>query len=89
MAKKKSLLKQMKANPRADWDIGDVIKLCEQVGLVATPPSRGSHYKIHSSLVDGILTVPARRPIKAVYIRSFVGLVEAHIEYSRNEEGGQ
>lgn len=88
MAKKKTLLEQMKANPRADWDIGDVTKLCDQVGLIASPPNRGSHYKIHSPVVDGILIVPARRPVKPVYIKDLVGLCEAHIRYSSERGGG-
>jgi hypothetical protein len=39
----------------------------------------GSHYKVLSTYVGGILMIPARRPIKAVYIRTLVALADTHI----------
>ena len=78
MAPKQSLLKKMKANPSGDWKMKDVETLCKQNSLTLAKPTRGSHFVIHSPYIDGILTVPFRRPIKTVYIRALVGLCEAH-----------
>lgn len=71
----------MRENPRGDWQIGDIEKLCENVGMTCSPPTRGSHHKISSDLVvDVVLTIPFDRPIKAPYIRQFVKLIDAHIQ---------
>lgn len=66
----------MRANPQADWTIADVERLCREVGLTATPPRRGSHYKVRSPGSGMVLTIPARRPIKPVYIRALVALAD-------------
>lgn len=78
MAKKKSILQQMADNPANDWDISAVEKLCKEVGLTISNPSHGSHYKVSSDRLEGILTIPAKRPIKVVYIKNLVGLSKAH-----------
>lgn len=89
MAPKKSLLEQMRSNPKGDWDINSVQTLCDQYQITLMPPSNGSHYKAKSPLLHGALTVPARRPIKAPYIRSLVRMVDAHVECNKalKEEG--
>lgn len=88
MARKKSLLEKMKTNPKADWGVKDLETLCDQNGLNWQKPSNGSHYKISSPYINGILTIPSRRPIKPVYIRHAVGLCEAHMRYeSENRKG--
>lgn len=80
MAPKKSLLEQMKANPKGDWTISDVKTLCKQVGLTLHHARRDSHYHVSSNLLTGGLqTVPYRRPIKPVYIRCLVDVAEEHL----------
>lgn len=69
----------MRANPKGDWTISDIQKVSGDIGLVCTNPTRGSHYKVSSAHIDGILSVPHKRPIKVTYIKSFIGLVEAHV----------
>jgi hypothetical protein len=76
------LLDKMRDKPQANWKIGDLEKICKRFGVSFSSPTRGSHYKISSNFLEGILTVPARRPVKAIYIRKFVGLVDAHIQTS-------
>jgi hypothetical protein len=72
-------LEEMRANPKADWTINDVETLCGQIGLTLKPPrGGGSHYKALSDKLDGMLMIPARRPIKPVYIRNLVSLADAH-----------
>jgi hypothetical protein len=69
------LLTAMRANPRG-WKIGDVERVCRQAGLICSPPSSGSHYKISHPAVAEILTVPFKRPIKPVYIRALVRMID-------------
>ena len=69
-------LARMRANPR-DWRIGDVEAVCRRHGLVVTPPKRGSHYKVRHPGAPDILTIPADRPVKPVYIRKLVELIDA------------
>jgi hypothetical protein len=80
MARKRPLLDRMLDNPAADWTIADIERLCREEGLLIRPPSHGSHYTVFSDALDGILTVPARRPIKPVYIRKLAALALAHRE---------
>jgi hypothetical protein len=79
MAPKRSLLEQMEDNPRADWDIEDVKTLCTQLGLTYRRPSSGSHYVVLSEKLRGALTIPARRPIKAPYIKKLAALARSHV----------
>ena len=66
----------MRANPR-DWRIEDVASVCAAFGIGCTPPRNGSHYKIKHDAMPSILTIPAHRPIKPVYIRELVRFVDA------------
>ena len=76
MARGAKLLAQMRANPRGDWRIEDVVGLCEAFGIACTAPRKGSHYKVKHASQRDILTIPAHRPIKAVYIRDVVEFVD-------------
>jgi hypothetical protein len=67
----------MKASPAGDWSINDVAALCREHGIECMPPSGGgSHWKVSHPSQRDILTVPNRRPVKAVYIRKLVRFVE-------------
>jgi predicted RNA binding protein YcfA (HicA-like mRNA interferase family) len=72
----------MRGNPR-DWTIKDVATVCEAAGVACTPPRKGSHYKVKHDSQVAILTVPAHRPIKAVYIRALVRFLDAVEEAER------
>jgi predicted RNA binding protein YcfA (HicA-like mRNA interferase family) len=63
----------MKANPR-DWRIEALQSVADAFGLVWRQPG-GSHV-IFRHPRGAMLSVPARRPIKPVYVRKFVRLVE-------------
>ncbi|WP_205647865.1 hypothetical protein [Acuticoccus yangtzensis] len=79
-------LEAMESNPRADWTIDDIGRVARGLGLRFSPPTSGSHYKVSSEHVDGLLVVPARKPIKPPYIRDFCGLCRAHINYAMGKE---
>lgn len=69
-------LAQMRANP-LDWRIEDLKSVADAFGLVYRQPG-GSHV-IFRHPNGAMLSVPARRPIKPVYVRKFVRLVEEGI----------
>jgi predicted RNA binding protein YcfA (HicA-like mRNA interferase family) len=69
------LLGRMRDNPR-DWRIEDVEAVCAGFGIACTAPRKGSHYKIKHERAVEILTIPAHRPIKPVYIRDLVRLID-------------
>jgi hypothetical protein len=70
------LIEAMRNNPAADWSISDVRRLCDGLGWQCLTPSSGSHWKVVVPGSEAILTIPARRPIKPVYIRKLI----AHID---------
>lgn len=79
-------LAKMRQNKKGDWTISDIEKVCGEIELVISPPSHGSHFKVSSQHLTGILTIPSRRPIKPPYIKSFVGLCDAHIAMVKKED---
>ena len=76
MSRGEKRLEDMRNNPRADWQISDIRVVCETFGIRLAEPSGGSHYKVSHERLRDILTLPARRPIKPVYIRNFVAFVD-------------
>jgi hypothetical protein len=72
------LLAQMRRNPAADWTIADVQKLCRRYGLLYRPGSGTSHNQVKHPRAKQIVTVPARRPIKPVYIRKLVRYIDEY-----------
>jgi hypothetical protein len=74
MSRRQTLFEQMARNPRGDWTINDIEILCRQNGLSCIAPrGGGSHYKVSGGGV--MLTIPARRKIKPVYIKALIGLI--------------
>lgn len=77
MSQGEKRLQAMRTNPRADWKIEDIQVVCRSHGVACLAPTRGDHYKVgHSTQID-ILTIPATRPIKVVYIKQFVAFIDA------------
>lgn len=76
MARGDKILSQMAANPKGDWRIEHIRTVCRTYGLTLLAPKRGDHYKVAHATQPDILTVPAHRPIKPVYIKQFVALVQ-------------
>ena len=79
MARGDKLLERMRRNPR-DWRIEDVASVCAAFGVTCTAPNKGSHYKVKHATEQEILTIPAHRPIKAVYIVDLVRFLDRVIE---------
>jgi hypothetical protein len=71
------LIAAMRSNPAGDWSIDDVARVCGRLGWRCLPPrGGGSHWKIAAPGHDAILTVPAKRPIKTIYIRKLIALMD-------------
>jgi predicted RNA binding protein YcfA (HicA-like mRNA interferase family) len=75
MTKTDKILEKMRNNPR-DWQIADLEIIAERLGITVRQ-GKGSHVSFsHPKRVD-ILTVPAHRPVKQVYIKKFVSFIDA------------
>lgn len=77
MARIDKLLMSMRRNPQGDWTIGDVEAVCRAYHIDCTTPSRGSHYQLRHDRIPGRLTIPSRRPIKTIYIRLLLDMIDA------------
>ena len=85
MSQAEKRLDAMRANPAGDWRIDDVESVCRAYGVRCRPASGGgSHYNLSHPSKAEILTIPARRPIKQVYIRELVALLDG----ARRSDGG-
>lgn len=73
-------LERMRANPAGDWTIAEVLAVCRTYNITCSAPRRGDHFKISHPTQEQILTVPAHRPINAVYIRKLVKFVADVLE---------
>ncbi|MBG0810339.1 type II toxin-antitoxin system HicA family toxin [Methylosinus sp. H3A] len=71
-------LEDMRRNPAANWRIEDAAALCREFGVLCEPArGGGSHYKVGHPRLAEKLTIPFKRPIKAIYIRKLVAFIDA------------
>ncbi|MEW5773645.1 MAG: hypothetical protein AB1916_08990 [Thermodesulfobacteriota bacterium] len=73
MGRTEKLLERMRANPR-DWRIADLKTLAEARGLVWR--QRGTSHVVFLRPDGRTLPVPAARPVKPVYVRKFLEMLE-------------
>jgi len=69
------MLDRMQSNPR-DWPIASFEAVAAAHGVNIRKPG-GSHVVFEHPAVAEAVLVPARRPIKPVYVRCFVAFIEA------------
>jgi predicted RNA binding protein YcfA (HicA-like mRNA interferase family) len=67
-------IESMRNNPR-DWRIEQLQAVAWRMGM-AVRHEGGSHYVFSHESVADVLTIPAHRPIKPVYVRQFVAMVD-------------
>jgi len=67
------LLAGMRRNPR-DWRIEDLKVVADKLGM--DHDQHGTSHVVFRHAKAGRLSVAARRPIKAVYVRLFLDLVD-------------
>lgn len=75
MNKQTKLLDAMRNNPR-DWRIDDLISVARQFEIGCRNHG-GSHHIFSYPGVEDDVSVPAHRPIKPIYIRQFLILVDS------------
>jgi predicted RNA binding protein YcfA (HicA-like mRNA interferase family) len=73
MSKIDKLLEKMRNNPR-DWGIETLQAIAERYGIVYRQPGT-SHVTFRAANGQKV-TVPAHKPIKSVYIKQFIALIE-------------
>ena len=66
-------LEKMRANPK-DWRIEDLQSIADSIGI-EYKSNGGSHVVFRCAQCCHV-TVPAKRPIKPIYIKQFITLVE-------------
>lgn len=76
-------LEAMKGDPHRGWTIEDVKQVCRSFGVHPYLPPGGGHYVLSHPAVGGLLTIPAARPLKPLYLLLLVDLVEWVIERKR------
>jgi hypothetical protein len=70
----------MRQNPNS-WRIEDLMEAAEKNGVEWKRPGRGGSHVIFSAPgVREIVSVPAKRPIKPIYIKHFLILIDAAAE---------
>jgi hypothetical protein len=74
MSNAQTILEQMRRNPR-DWRIDDVKTVASWVGLDWRQP--GTSHVTFRAPNGGRVVVPAHKPIKPVYVKKFVALVDS------------
>lgn len=74
MSRTDKTLKAMKLNPKSDWHIEDLKSIAQKLNVDFRQPG-GSHVTFRTKKGNK-LTVPARKPIKAIYIKMFIELIE-------------
>ena len=68
------MLAAMRQNP-SDWTTAQLLTIAQRHGMEVRSTG-GSHHVFSYSGVRDSLTVPARRPITAVYIKRFLALID-------------
>lgn len=76
MSKHEKLLQKMRYNPK-NWIIEDLIVIANRYGFTFRQPGTS-----HVTFSNGKhrLTVPSHKPIKPIYVKQFVAMIEECLE---------
>lgn len=78
-------LQKMRRN-QTGWRIEELQAVADENGIGWRRPGHGgSHVIFSASGVREIVSVPARRPVKPVYIRQFLALIDNAVEVKQDE----
>jgi hypothetical protein len=75
MSKIDKTLERMRNNPR-DWRIDDLEAIANRFGIDARKHGGGSHVVFHHKKSTIEISVPAHKPVKQVYIKRFLELID-------------
>ena len=73
MSKIEKLLEKMRHNPR-DWTIAELKTIADRLGITYKQP--GTSHVTFRAKAGLMLTVPAKKPIKPIYIKRFLELID-------------
>lgn len=73
MSKIDKILAKMKNNPR-DWHIEEIKVIAKRYGLTFTQP--GTSHVTFRTVSGSKVTIPAHKPIKPIYIKLFIALLD-------------
>jgi len=76
MAVHEKTLEKMRRNPQGDWTMDELLSISRRLGIEVRN-SDGSHHVFSYPGIDEDVSVPYRRPIKPLYIKRFLALVDA------------
>lgn len=76
MVRAAKLLERMRANPRDDWTIEDILKVAKSVEGIRHHHHGGSHHHFGYPGATEICTVVERKPIKPICVRKFVTFMD-------------
>ena len=89
MAAASKTLQKMRRN-QTGWRIDQLQSVAAENGVGwRTPGHGGSHVILSASGVREIASIPAKRPIKPVYIRQFLALIDNAVEVRQDEKKNQ
>lgn len=71
-------LRSMVTNPQGDWSIEDLKSIAKRYGIIYRQP--GTSHVTFRTRSGVMLTVPAHKPIKPIYVKKFVELVNYYGE---------
>lgn len=74
MTKIDKILKKMRNNPRG-WQMADLEVIAYRFKMTVRK-GKGSHVSFAHAKWRAILTVPAHRPVKPIYVKKFVSLID-------------
>ena len=78
-------LEKMRKHP-SGWRIQDLQAIAEGNSVEWRRPGRGGSHVIFSAAgVREIVSVPSKRPIKPIYVKQFVALIDAAREASQQK----
>lgn len=80
MSTAKKLFESMQKNP-LDWRMEQLLTVARQYGFEVRSNGGSHHVFSHSALVE-TLSIPARKPIKPLYIKRLCALIEQIKEQS-------
>lgn len=79
MSKRDKLFEKMRRNVKGDWQIEDLKKIAEDYDLKFRQPGT-SHVTFSKEGTEFRLTVPSHKPIKPIYIKKFIELIDQLIK---------
>jgi hypothetical protein len=77
---------KMRSNPK-DWRIEDLQAIADSCGIMYK--STGGSHVVFRCVPYAHVTVPAQRPIKPIYIKQFITLVDMVKEEETNENDAE